>query len=60
MKTKILRSKTVERLTVGEITICRLPNRPRKLWLTNAEGEGMETPEKKLAEELKRYFNREF
>ncbi len=43
---------------VGEFTLSR-PT-PGKVWLTNAEGEGMETTEEKLAEALEEFFDAEF
>lgn len=45
---------------LGDIRLVRVPQRPRKVWLLNPHGEGMETNAAKLGLYLEHYFNREF
>lgn len=55
-----LKAAQAQVFQLGEIRLVRVPQRPRKVWLLNQAGEGMETSATKLAAALKRYFAQEF
>lgn len=58
LKKKSLAKRPLERLTAGRMILARVG--VGKFWLSNRDGEGMETSEEKIVQMLKEFWKKEF